>query len=345
YLLDLFEFISLRRRVLAHLARLTDRAMATNAPNNVGASEDGVIQWEVDKNALLRQCPLYSPSIEVRGMQWRILLLLDPDLSFYLVLMDGDYSLQSFDWTIKYALLNHDNNEKSIVVQTKTFHRKKGAFSSGYVNFADMDKINEKGFIKDNKLTVEADFSVSNIKGFRKLRRIDFTDPNEPSHDLALVIGGEKMFASKQHLAIYSPVFHAMFYGEFAEKNQKEIKLKDIDHQEFVEMLNVIYPPHQTISGVNFEYLLKLGDRFQIKMIVDQCEKYLLKDSPWQRFGSISFKLTLAARYHLVDLQEQCLDRLNTIKEVTDLRNSVDFKNFSDAIKIALFDKIIQLCG
>ncbi|GMR54661.1 hypothetical protein PMAYCL1PPCAC_24856, partial [Pristionchus mayeri] len=104
------------------------------------------------------------------------------------------------------------------------------------------DVIDEtKGFIKDDKITVEIRFWIKNMRGIRMDSHFDFTDPNEPIYDVALVIEGEKIYASKQILALHSPVFKAMFYGEFVEKDKKEIELKDVDRNEFIELLNMIY--------------------------------------------------------------------------------------------------------
>lgn len=39
-----------------------------------------------------------------------------------------------------------------------------------------------------------------------------------------------------------------MFYSEFAERDMDEIPVKDVILEEFVEMLNVIYPSHASIT-------------------------------------------------------------------------------------------------
>ncbi|GMR54736.1 hypothetical protein PMAYCL1PPCAC_24931, partial [Pristionchus mayeri] len=106
----------------------------------------------------------------------------------------------------------------------------------------------EKGFIKDGKIVIEARFTLSKIAGIRIPLSIDFTDSNECRHDVALIIDGEKIYVNKGYLSIHSPVFTAMFYGDFAEKDRKEIELKDIDRMEFIEMLYVIYPSNKSIS-------------------------------------------------------------------------------------------------
>lgn len=46
-----------------------------------------------------------------------------------------------------------------------------------------------------------------------------------------------------------------MFNQNFAERNQKEVKLEAIDPKEFKELLNVIYPLQKPITGIKF-YIL-----------------------------------------------------------------------------------------
>ncbi|GMT00203.1 hypothetical protein PENTCL1PPCAC_22377, partial [Pristionchus entomophagus] len=46
-----------------------------------------------------------------------------------------------------------------------------------------------------------------------------------------LVVAGQKVYANKGILAIHSPIFSNMFYGDFSEKNEKEIELKGIDRE------------------------------------------------------------------------------------------------------------------
>ncbi|GMR54738.1 hypothetical protein PMAYCL1PPCAC_24933, partial [Pristionchus mayeri] len=78
-----------------------------------------------------------------------------------------------------------------------------------------------QGFVNDDKITVEIRFTISKVRGIRMTPRFDFTNPHEPNHDVAFIINGEKIYTSKI-LAALSPVFYAMFYGDFAEKEKKE---------------------------------------------------------------------------------------------------------------------------
>ncbi|GMR54676.1 hypothetical protein PMAYCL1PPCAC_24871, partial [Pristionchus mayeri] len=101
------------------------------------------------------------------------------------------------------------------------------------------------------------------------------------------------------YLSIHSPVFNAMFYGDFVERNATEIELKDVDRKEFVGLLKVIYPSSAKITDANAGYLLKLSHQFQITMILDRVEEFFINDS----YLSVADKLRISDQYNLTDLQ------------------------------------------
>uniref|UniRef100_A0A914D757 BTB domain-containing protein n=1 Tax=Acrobeloides nanus TaxID=290746 RepID=A0A914D757_9BILA len=101
---------------------------------------------------------------------------------------------------------------------------------------------------------------------------VDYTAPNSSS-DLALVIEGKKLYVSRGSLAIRSPVFYLMFYGEFGENNQDELTLKGPKYEEFLALLKVMYPPYDEIKDVKtLEFLLEWGDFYQLATILLECD-------------------------------------------------------------------------
>ncbi|GMT30071.1 hypothetical protein PFISCL1PPCAC_21368, partial [Pristionchus fissidentatus] len=119
-----------------------------------------------------------------------------------------------------------------------------------------------------------------------------------------------------QFLSIHSPVFNAMFFGEFMEKNKREIEMKEIDYEEFIVLLNVIYPSFQKITDDNAEFLLRLADRFEINMVIDQAELHIISSTKF----TVPIKLKLADQYRLVKLQDHCLASFTTVNAVTALK-------------------------
>uniref|UniRef100_A0A0M3IHG3 BTB domain-containing protein n=1 Tax=Ascaris lumbricoides TaxID=6252 RepID=A0A0M3IHG3_ASCLU len=77
----------------------------------------------------------------------------------------------------------------------------------------------------------------------------DFTVSQPHTSDGVLVIDGMRLHVSKAYLALYSPVFHAMFFSRFSERDKKEIAIEDVILEEFIELLNVVYPSHKPVSG------------------------------------------------------------------------------------------------
>lgn len=71
--------------------------------------------------------------------------------------------------------------------------------------------------------------------------------------DVALVVEGKKLFVSKVILAVSSPVFNAMFYSNFKEKDANEVLLSDKKYDDVVTFLKCIYPDYvQTITSKYF---------------------------------------------------------------------------------------------
>ncbi|GMR54638.1 hypothetical protein PMAYCL1PPCAC_24833, partial [Pristionchus mayeri] len=197
----------------------------------------------------------------------------------------------------------------------------------------------QKGFIRDGKLIIEGRFTLSNLIGIRCDSHVDFSDPEVPFHDVEFVIGGEKIYASKQILAIHSPVFKEMFYGENADNNKGEIELNDVEKEEFIDILYLIYPSCKKITDANAESLLKIADRFQIKTIIDRIEQFLMDSTKW----NFPAKLNLSEKYTLVELQEFCLDTFESAEEIMNLKRIDGYEELSNNVNAALLRKAMKL--
>ncbi|GMR54593.1 hypothetical protein PMAYCL1PPCAC_24788, partial [Pristionchus mayeri] len=200
----------------------------------------------------------------------------------------------------------------------------------------------EKGFMKDGKISVEVRFWISNMEGIKKLLRFDFADSTNPRNDIAIVIGGEKIYTSKAILAAHSPVFNAMFYSDFKEKNKEEIELKGVDREEFLEMLHVIYPSSKKITDKSAEYLLRLGDRFQIAILMDRVEEFLVNYYDHSNIGDADM-LRIADKYRLHGLMERTLSELKTTEDFQEIEQSHVFDGLSPKTIRLLFTRHLYL--
>ncbi|GMR55017.1 hypothetical protein PMAYCL1PPCAC_25212 [Pristionchus mayeri] len=304
-------------------------------PGKENTPPDGIIRFVVENASLITtDGHRYSPVVVVRGVPWKVNVWSDDSIGMGITCMHTESTPWSIAADVEFILVHPDNNKNITVRKSFLFGQAK---RSGAVMYKRLERINiDKGFINDDKITVEAHLWISKLRGIKLNvgRQIDFTASNEPYHDVTLVIGGEKLYVSKQILAFQSPVFKAMFYGKFAEKKNKEIELKGVNREEFIELLQVIYPTGRNITDESVTFLLKLGNRFQIEYIIERAELVLIES---QKFSNVE-KLKFVDQYRLPVLQKRCLSELKTTQDCKDLMKSPIYHSLSDAMKIAILE-------
>jgi hypothetical protein len=147
---------------------------------------------------------------------------------------------------------------------------------------------------------------------------IDFTLEDELS-SLTVIVEGQRLYAHKEMLATWSPVFRLMFTRSFKEKDQREIELPDKRVEDFTELLHCMYPPIQPISDSNVQILLPLVEEYQILAVKKKCEEFLLTKP-----GSMELLIT-AQTYGLHQLLQKCIDQVHT-RSFTELQRDPYFK-------------------
>ncbi|VDK17666.1 unnamed protein product [Anisakis simplex] len=214
---------------------------------------------------------------------------------------------------------------------------------SSFMKWADVWNDNN-GYRNGNEVIVEAHISVQKTAGIRHSfifikPSFDFTVPQPRISDGVIVIGDVHLHVNKGYLAVYSPVFRAMFFSDFVERDKDEIVIKDVIIEEFVEMLNVTYPSHKPVSNENVEYLLELSNKFEVQYVMDECEDYLLRSDEVE----IMTKLIWADQYRLAKLQDACIRKFKTAQEIKALSKSDKYKKLGDTTKLALLNKMFKL--
>ncbi|GMR55797.1 hypothetical protein PMAYCL1PPCAC_25993, partial [Pristionchus mayeri] len=130
-----------------------------------------------------------------------------------------------------------------------------------------------------------------------------FATPTEFTN-VVLIVEGNKLHVNKELLSIHSPVFSAMFFGEFAEKEKEEVEIKDVVYKEFLDLLNVIHPGYSPVTDATVRYILKLAHQFQTKGVLTKSENYLKATN---KFNFLD-KLILADQYNFVNLTRKNSD-------------------------------------
>ncbi|GMS78608.1 hypothetical protein PENTCL1PPCAC_783, partial [Pristionchus entomophagus] len=199
----------------------------------------------------------------------------------------------------------------------------------------------DMGFIKD-KAVLEFHINIINSEGGSSIENTldlsKFSSSNE-TRNVTLLIGDRKLQVSKEFLAIHSPVFNAMFYGNFAEKEKEEIEIKDVVYEEFVDLLHLIFPGRAMVTDSTVLHILALGDRFQMERVLDLSERFI-RDS--EKFKTAE-KLRIADQYRLSMLRDFCLQTFSTAREIGKLQSTPEYPNFSDKMKVAICDRMMNL--
>ena len=108
--------------------------------------------------------------------------------------------------------------------------------------------------------------------------------------------------AHKFVLAISSPVFYAMFYGEMAE-TASTIELPDCDYESLLELFRYLYSDEVNLTGSNVMQVLYLAKKYLVPSLADKCTEYLRRHLEASNAFSI---LPQAQKFEDKDLEERC---------------------------------------
>ncbi|GMR55284.1 hypothetical protein PMAYCL1PPCAC_25479, partial [Pristionchus mayeri] len=166
-----------------------------------------------------------------------------------------------------------------------------------------------------------------------------FAAPNNRS-DVVLKIGEKKLHVSKEYLAVHSPVFEALFFGDFAEKGKEEVEIEDVVYEEFLDLLHFIYIGTIEFNDRTVTHILKLADQFHMERVLNQAEKYLTKTTGFDEMK----KLLFADQYRLTPFRDHCLDSFTNLNNLANkTKTSPDFSILSNAMKAAICERVGKL--
>ena len=95
--------------------------------------------------------------------------------------------------------------------------------------------------------------------------------------------------AHKFVLAVSSPVFFAMFYGQIA-KTKDSIELPDCEYESLLELFRFLYSDKVKLSESNVMQLLYLANKYMVPSLADKCTEYLRDKLTAQKFEDIDLE-------------------------------------------------------
>ena len=121
--------------------------------------------------------------------------------------------------------------------------------------------------------------------------------------------------AHKLVLAIGSPVFFAMFYGQMAD-NRDSIELPDCDYEALLELFRFIYSDEVKLTGSNVMHVLYSAKKYLVPSLAEKCAEFLRKNLDASNVFAI---LPHAQKFEDKDLENRCwkVIELHTEEAVT----------------------------
>ena len=112
----------------------------------------------------------------------------------------------------------------------------------------------------------------------------------------------KKIPAHKFVLAISSPVFYAMFYGELAEKKDS-IEISDCEYESLLELFRFIYSDEANLTPDNVMQLMYLAKKYILPSLADKCSAFLQENLD---ATNVFHVLPDAQKYEEKDLLDHC---------------------------------------
>ena len=158
--------------------------------------------------------------------------------------------------------------------------------------------------------------------------------------DVKFVVGGShggsenKLIpAHKFVLAISSPVFFAMFYGELAE-TKDSVRISDCDYENLLELFRFIYSDEVNLNPDNVMQLMYLAKKYMLPCLADKCSAYLQENLNATNVFTV---LPDAQKYEEKDLLDHCWQVIE--KETDEAVKSDGFVTIERSILEELVEK------
>ena len=108
--------------------------------------------------------------------------------------------------------------------------------------------------------------------------------------------------AHKFVLAISSPVFYAMFYGQMAD-TRDSVELPDCDYESLLEFFRFLYSDEVQLTGSNVMRVLYLAKKYLVPSLADKCGEFLRDNL---RPSNVFSVLPHAGKFEDKGLEKRC---------------------------------------
>ena len=143
----------------------------------------------------------------------------------------------------------------------------------------------------------------------------------------------KKIPAHRFVLAISSPVFYAMFYGELAE-TKDSVEISDCEYESLLELFRFIYSDEANLTPDNVMQLMYLAKKYMLPSLTGKCSAYLQKNLSASNVFTV---LPDAQKYEEKDLLDNCWEVIE--KETEEAVKSDGFVTIERSVLEELVEK------
>jgi speckle-type POZ protein len=233
------------------------------------------------------------------------------------------------------------------------------AFAPQVPTFKRRSEIENSGYLKDDRLTIECIVTVikephvTKIKSFPK---IDMPPSDMAEHvgrlleekegfDVSFSVEGKTFQAHRLILAMRSPVFKAELYGSMMEaRTGQPITIKDIQPAVFRALLHFIYSDSladKHLKGHDNTEMIRLllvaADRYNIERLKLVCQSILCKDL---NVDTVATTLALADQHSCDKLKNACFEFIEMSDAMDAVVASQGFKDLKVTCPSLLVDAL-----
>ncbi|KAI1715771.1 BTB/POZ domain-containing protein [Ditylenchus destructor] len=345
---DYEDFYKPEGSVELHIDRFTEFARSELQQKNL---HEDLWQW--------------SASTYIRGVQWKLCATLTEKertvklhkrfLGLYLY-CNIDSTSPSWNCRAKYTFCVVAQREDVDCYEfSNQYNFCSRANEYGWNRFISIDTLldPENGFIKNNTVILRADVKAETPREIQRIQdarvkiyldafgpvdKTQFSSSSkQPQSNFVLIVQGREVHVQTTYLSMHSQYLKKKFAKN---KSVNKAILQNVEHDEFIELLGVIYPDRHPITAGNIESISKLAHVLKMTQLLKQCEVFLMANS--SSFGKVKL-LLMAHWYNLEHLQAKCIGEYNTADDLKQMRKEQEFDVLDWQMKADLLDKFTEV--
>lgn len=188
--------------------------------------------------------------------------------------------------------------------------------------------------------TLRVEITV-NLIGTTNLGMVyDYFDMMPDGESCFLKVEERLIKVNRRYLALMSPFFKALFFGEVGE-NQEIYEINE-KFREMITFLRCIYPHKQPVTKKSLDFLLQLADRYQCQPMVDACEMFMCAHyHEYQKKTEKCF--SYVEKYKMQRLLRIVIEYVAATQNTAQFRAQTYWRDLSEKTQLAVLEHMAKM--